>query len=312
MSLIEPSNDSLTSSPDSPAGTVPLVRRRDLREASTRKSRRAAVKRAEALRKAAPPRQPAASGPRRNRAERARKPLGQRIAAKAFAVVALLSAVLFAAASSIPASAFQTPSTTAAQSAGPSAKTEVSSTIDGQSLEVAGGETTDVARDSFSAVSLKEVPLFNYSRDLSYTVNNSGKIRWPFPVAVPLGDLFGPRVAPCAGCSTFHHGTDFQPGDGAPVYAVADGVVTVSEFSGSLGQHVAIEHTIDGKTFTSIYGHMQAGSSKLKVGQKVKKSDIVGLVGSTGESTGPHLDFEIDIDGTPVDSFVWLKANTAH
>lgn len=308
MSLIEPSKDSPTGVPSD----APVVRRRDLREPSTRKSRRSAVKRAEALRKAAPPRSSSVTGPRRNRTERSRKPLGQRIASKAIAVLALLSAGLFVVATSIPASAFQTPTTIAAGSTSTVTKTTVSSTIDGQSLEVAAGASTDVTRDSFSAVSLKEVPLFNYTKDLSYTVNNSGKIRWPFPIAVPLGDLFGPRAAPCAGCSTFHHGTDFQPGDGAPVYAIADGVVTESEYSGSLGQHVAIEHTINGKTFTSIYGHMQAGSSKLKVGDKVKKSDIVGLVGSTGESTGPHLDFEIDIAGVPVDSFVWLKANTAH
>lgn len=306
MSLIEPSKDS--------SNDVPVVRRRDLREPSTRKSRRAAVKRAEAMRTSAPPRVTGSARPRRAKPAPVRKPLGQRIAAKAFAVVALLSAGLFIVATSIPASAFQSPTTAADDTAAAAAPvtTPVSSTIQGQSLSIVGTAGTDVSRDAFSAIAAKVAPLFNYSTDLSYTVNNSGKIRWPFPVAVPLGDLFGPRAAPCPGCSTFHHGTDFQPGDGAPVYAVANGVVTVSEFSGSLGQHVAIQHTIDGKTFTSVYGHMQAGSSKLKVGQKVTEGDVVGLVGSTGESTGPHLDFEIDVDGTAIDSFVWLKANTAH
>src|SRR5476649_890759 len=75
------------------------------------------------------------------------------------------------------------------------------------------------------------------SSDLDYTVNNSGVIRWPFNSAVPLGDHFGYRPAPCKGCSTFHKGTDFETGDGAPIYAVAAGVVTISELSGSLGQH---------------------------------------------------------------------------
>lgn len=287
----------------------PVVRRRDLREPSTARSRRAARKRASAVRMSPATRTASSSG-RRRPVQPKRKPLAQRIASKLIAVVALGSAALFIVATSIPASAFDSPTASAAGTAIP--RHHASSTIDGQSMKTVAGASTPVSRDSFSAVSIKEVPLFQYSASLSYTVNNSGAIRWPFPVAVPLGDMFGPRVAPCSGCSTFHNGTDFQPGDGAPVYAIANGVVTVSEYSGSLGQHVAIEHTVRGKTFTSIYGHMQAGSSKLKVGQKVKKSDIVGLVGSTGESTGPHLDFEIDIDGTPVDSFVWLKANTAH
>jgi murein DD-endopeptidase MepM/ murein hydrolase activator NlpD len=301
----------LTDLTESPLDDAPVVRRRDLREPSTARSRRAARKRADAIRMSQPAR-PTAHGPRRRAAQKPvkpTKPLGQRIVSKLVAVVALGAAGLFVVSTSIPASAFSSPTVVVA---GTPLKHTVSSTIQGQTLSAVGGETTQVARDAFSAISLKEAPIFNYSTNTSYTVNNSGVIRWPFPVAVPLGDLFGPRVAPCAGCSTFHNGTDFQPGDGAPIYAIAKGTVTVSEFSGSLGQHVAISHTINGKTFTSIYGHMQAGSSKLKVGQKVSKSDIVGLVGSTGESTGPHLDFEIDINGTPVDSFVWLKANTKH
>jgi murein DD-endopeptidase MepM/ murein hydrolase activator NlpD len=69
---------------------------------------------------------------------------------------------------------------------------------------------------------------------------------------------------------------------------------------------------INGNAFTSIYGHMTAGSQTVKVGDVIQEGEVLGLTGTTGESTGPHLDFEIDIDGTPVDSFVWLKANTAH
>ncbi len=88
--------------------------------------------------------------------------------------------------------------------------------------------------------------------------------------------------------------------------------MTISEYSGALGQHVAISHVVNGHAFTSIYGHMRAGSEVMHVGDVVKEGQIVGLTGTTGESTGPHLDFEIDINGTPVDSFVWLKANTAH
>ena len=184
-------------------------------------------------------------------------------------------------------------------------------TVDGQKLTAAPGKEPAVDRGSFQALTATELYALE-SGGLNYTVNNSGPIRWPFNYPVPINSPFGYRVAPCAGCSTFHRGTDFDTGDGAPVFAVAAGVVTASEFGGSYGQYVAIDHDVNGKKFTSIYAHLTANSSPVKVGDVITKGELVGLTGSTGESTGPHLDFEIDIDGTAVDSFVWLKANTAH
>jgi murein DD-endopeptidase MepM/ murein hydrolase activator NlpD len=175
-----------------------------------------------------------------------------------------------------------------------------------------GTEPTTISRDSFAALSAQQLYSFQVG-GLDYTVNNSGPIRWPFDYPVPLGDHFGPRPAPCSGCSTYHRGTDFETGDGAPIYAIAAGVVTVSELSGSLGQHVAISHVVNGHAFTSIYGHMRANSETVQVGDVITEGEPIGLTGSTGESTGAHLDFEIDIDnGVAIDSFVWLKANTAH
>jgi murein DD-endopeptidase MepM/ murein hydrolase activator NlpD len=239
-----------------------------------------------------------------------RKPLARRIATKLFPVAALAFAAALIVGTSVPASAF---STGTKSSVAASTGHQHTATVATQSLGHVDSSVTPVARDSFEAMSDQELlRLQEQSAFAGYTVNNSGPIRWPFDVAVPLGDPFGPRIAPCRGCSTFHNGTDFETGAGATIYTVAAGVVTVSEYSGDLGQHVAISHTVNGKTFTSIYGHMQAGSSPLKVGQTVVEGQFVGFTGSTGTSTGPHLDFEIDIDGTPVDSFAWLKANTAH
>jgi murein DD-endopeptidase MepM/ murein hydrolase activator NlpD len=235
-----------------------------------------------------------------------RKPIGKRITKFFVSVAALALAAAFAVATAGSPLLFSTASASASISK--SAKT---STINGQHISATSGKETTISRDSVAALSAQEL----YSMEvggLDYTVNNSGVIRWPFNTAVPLGDHFGPRAAPCKGCSTFHKGTDFETGDGAPIYAVAAGVVTISEYSGSLGQHVAISHVINGKAFTSIYGHMTAGSQTVKVGDVIQEGEVLGLTGTTGESTGPHLDFEIDIDGTPVDSFVWLKANTAH
>ncbi len=283
-----------------------LVRRRDLREKSTRRSRKAARKRAEAQRAAlakhptAPKARIASTGP-----GKPRKPIGKRVAAKLFSALALALIAGFAV-TQAGGLLLLSPSTATAASS-----TRAKDTINGQKFSVAGGSQTQVSRDSFASLSSGE--LYNISlSDPGYTVNNSGIIRWPFPVAVPLGDRFGPRAAPCAGCSTFHNGTDFETGDKAAIYAVAAGVVTVSEFSGSLGQHIAIEHDVNGMKFTSVYGHMTAGSALVKVGQTVTEGELLGLTGSTGESTGPHLDFEIDVDNTPIDSFVWLKKYTKH
>jgi murein DD-endopeptidase MepM/ murein hydrolase activator NlpD len=131
-------------------------------------------------------------------------------------------------------------------------------------------------------------------------------VRWPFDGPVRVSDGFGHRIAPCPMCSTFHQGTDFLPGDGAPVYAIADGVVRQVRDSGGLGVHVVIEHLIDLQVVTSIYAHMQVGSVPLVEGQAVHVGDIIGRVGNTGWSTGPHLHFEVRIGGQAVDAVAWL------
>jgi murein DD-endopeptidase MepM/ murein hydrolase activator NlpD len=90
---------------------------------------------------------------------------------------------------------------------------------------------------------------------------------------------------------------------------MADGVVTQSEFSGGYGQHVYIEHQVNGQSVMTVYAHLQADSSPLRVGDRVSVGDFIGLVGSTGTSTGPHLHFEVRVDGVYVDPFAFLTAN---
>jgi murein DD-endopeptidase MepM/ murein hydrolase activator NlpD len=238
--------------------------------------------------------------------QKPRKSVGKRIWGGIVSVIALALAAAFAI--SIVGSPLLFSSASATASIGHS---KSSATINGQALSAAPGKETEIDRGSFQALSSDELYALQVG-GLTYTVNNSGPIRWPFDFAVPLGDHFGPRAAPCPGCSTFHKGTDFETGDLAPIYAVAAGVVTVSEDSGALGQHVAISHDVNGYEFTSIYGHMSLNSETVQVGDVITEGELVGLTGTTGESTGPHLDFEIDINGVPVDSFVWLKAHTAH
>lgn len=120
---------------------------------------------------------------------------------------------------------------------------------------------------------------------------------------VPAGCRIGKRF------SSGHDGVDFLPGYGAPIAAIADGVVTeVGNPSGALGVHVTIKHVIDGETVYSTYGHMQLGSMHLSVGEAVSRGQIIGAVGSTGTSTGPHLHFEIELaSGVTINPLPWLQ-----
>jgi murein DD-endopeptidase MepM/ murein hydrolase activator NlpD len=108
--------------------------------------------------------------------------------------------------------------------------------------------------------------------------------------------------------SAGHQGIDFLPGAGTPVMAVADGVVTqIGEPSGSLGVHVVIQHTIDGEIVYSTYSHMAYGSMNLALGQTIARGDVIGSVGSTGTSTGPHLHFQIlTASLMPINPLTWL------
>jgi murein DD-endopeptidase MepM/ murein hydrolase activator NlpD len=171
--------------------------------------------------------------------------------------------------------------------------------------EVALAQTASLQHLSVSSAVEQPADL---SRD-PFVVTTFTAVQWPIDPSSPIGDRFGSRPAPCAGCSTFHRGTDFNPGFGTPVAAIADGVVTeVGNPSGELGVHVVIRHDVDGVVFSSVYGHMKLGSMHLAVGQTVSRGQLVGLVGDTGESTGPHLHFGIlTAAGTPINSLRWIR-----
>ena len=153
-------------------------------------------------------------------------------------------------------------------------------------------------------------PVMAINRD-AYGVTVPPALQWPVNPSSPISDGFGPRIAPCSGCSSHHEGADFDPGSGATVRAIAAGVVVETNNPGwaALGIHVAIKHVIDGQVIISAYGHMQVGSMPLHVGDVVFAGEPIGLVGSTGASTGAHLHFEIRVGGTaPVDPVAWMHA----
>lgn len=106
---------------------------------------------------------------------------------------------------------------------------------------------------------------------------------------------FGLRLHPLLGTLRAHTGIDLAAGYGSPIIATSDGVVGSANWAGGYGLLVSLDH---GSGLQTRYGHM----SRLNVvaGQSVRKGDVIGYVGSTGMSTGPHLHYEIRINGQPV------------
>ena len=234
------------------------------------------------------------------------------LATKGGSIIAMSFVALMAVATSIPAEALL--SSSDVQAAALEAKKPTSGAEPAQVINLANGtDTITVEQDSYQSQSIAEVAAASGIRmEDTFSNNPNGTIQWPFAVGVHVGDQFGYRN--CAGCSVNHGGQDFNPGLGAPIQAIADGVVSFTEDGeGSLGVHMVIDHMIDGKLVSSVYAHMIHGSMLLKTGDVVKVGQVLGKVGSTGMSTGPHLHFEIrlgGITGTKTDPLVWLYANT--
>ena len=108
---------------------------------------------------------------------------------------------------------------------------------------------------------------------------------------------FGHRIDPVYKTIKFHAGLDFTAPQGTPIYASANGVVRIASHLGTgYGDHVVINH---GYGYETLYGHMFR--IKAKPGQRVKRGEIIGYVGSTGKSTGPHCHYEVHKNGRPLD-----------
>lgn len=124
------------------------------------------------------------------------------------------------------------------------------------------------------------------------------------PVEGRISSGFGYRRHPITGLRSFHYGIDITANRGVEVQAAGTGVVVFSGWSGGFGNVVIISH---GYGYETVYAH----NSKLlvSVGDKVNKGDIISKVGTTGNSTGPHLHFEIRIDGEAVDPTGVLRYN---
>lgn len=124
------------------------------------------------------------------------------------------------------------------------------------------------------------------------------------PCAGEISSPFGKRVHPLSGEETTHNGIDIAANTGTDILCVEDGTVQKSEYNQFSGNFIVIAHS-DG--YTSSYAHLM--ESKVKPGDTIKKGQLIGISGSTGAVTGPHLHMEIRKDSTPVDPMTLIKVN---
>ncbi len=141
--------------------------------------------------------------------------------------------------------------------------------------------------------------------EIEKLIKNQGEKLASIPAIQPVSnrDLdriasgFGMRIDPVYGTPKMHKGLDFTAPQGTPIYATGDGVVVESGFSeDGYGNKVVINH---GYGYETLYGHMVRVKAKKR--QKVKRGEIIGWIGSTGKSTGPHCHYEVHVNGQEVD-----------
>ena len=114
-----------------------------------------------------------------------------------------------------------------------------------------------------------------------------------------LSSPFGMRKHPIDGYNKMHKGTDFAAPMGTPIMASGDGVITRAKWCGGGGNCIKIKHNF---TYQTIYAHMKSFARGIKLGLRVKQGQIIGYVGSTGNSTGPHLHYEVIENGKKINS----------
>ena len=131
------------------------------------------------------------------------------------------------------------------------------------------------------------------------------------PSRMPLDNTrltsdYGMRTHPVLGGRRSHKGVDLSAPTGTPIYATADGYISKAEWFSSYGKYVSIEH---GANLQTRFAHMS--DIAVTAGSRVKKGDIIGYVGSTGRSTGPHLHYEVRIDGKAVNPVPYMVESEA-
>jgi murein DD-endopeptidase MepM/ murein hydrolase activator NlpD len=128
-------------------------------------------------------------------------------------------------------------------------------------------------------------------------------LRKPVTSEIDTTSNFGVRIDPFLGRPAMHTGLDFRGNTGDPIRATAGGTITHAGWTGGYGNMVEIDH---GNSLSTRYGHLS--EIEASVGQSVKVGQVIGRLGSSGRSTGPHLHYETRIDGEAVDPERFLRA----
>tara|TARA_Y100001970_G_C14161023_1_gene818537 strand:+ start:296 stop:1594 length:1299 start_codon:yes stop_codon:yes gene_type:complete len=155
------------------------------------------------------------------------------------------------------------------------------------------------------SVNNRDITLYKFGDDKDYGYFDANgksveKALMKTPInGARLSSSFGMRKHPILGYNKMHKGTDFAAPMGTPIMASGSGTITRAKWCGGGGNCIKIKHN---STYETVYAHMQSFAKGIKVGKKVRQGQIIGYVGSTGMSTGPHLHYEVIVNGKKVNS----------
>ena len=155
------------------------------------------------------------------------------------------------------------------------------------------------------SVNGREITLYKFGKDKDYGYFDANgksveKALMKTPInGARLSSPFGMRKHPILGFNKKHLGTDFAAPTGTPIMASGSGTITRAKWCGGGGNCIKIKHN---STYETVYAHMKSFAKGMKVGKKVRQGEIIGYVGSTGMSTGPHLHYEVIVNGKKVNS----------
>src|SRR3954471_10923396 len=124
-----------------------------------------------------------------------------------------------------------------------------------------------------------------------------------WPIEGRIMSAFGERNDPFNGEGAFHRGVDISGGYGQAIFAPADGVVEEAEMRNGYGRTIVLNH---GHGYSTLFGHMSGYA--VTVGQRVQRGDVIGYVGQSGRSTGPHVHYEVHINDVPVNPHKYMRA----
>ncbi|GGG06706.1 murein hydrolase activator EnvC family protein [Paenibacillus abyssi] len=151
----------------------------------------------------------------------------------------------------------------------------------------------------------KKVSALEKEKNRVETHYKGGKLLRPIGDGYRMSSQFGPRTHPITGVKgKMHNGVDFAAPQGTAIYAAESGVVIVAQATSGYGNTVIIDH---GAGLWTLYAHIKPGGIKVESGEKVKRGQKIAEVGTTGNSTGPHLHFEVRQDEKPVNPLNYIR-----